>query len=156
MSGTLFRARYVKRGGHIHCALFAGKATSPTFAKCGDFTVREEEFEDLQYNMAGVKFYDGDDVEQKSLECETTPPDKVSAGEPSDIRKLARIAQGLWVSAEDDVDRWKLASDQRDVVIETIIANLRHGCAPNEIIQWFDGDGKRLLATADLPERSKP
>lgn len=54
----IFKIRHEQRGGHIHCRLFAAKATNMTYATCGDFTVREEEFEDLQRVMAGVFFED--------------------------------------------------------------------------------------------------
>ena len=52
----IFKIRCVQRGGHIHCALFAAKHPNITYAKCGDFVVREEEFADLQAVMPGVIF----------------------------------------------------------------------------------------------------
>lgn len=52
----VFKIRYEKRGGHIHCRLFAAKSPNMTYAGCGDFVVREEEFEALQRAMSGVHF----------------------------------------------------------------------------------------------------
>lgn len=53
----IWRIRYRRYGGHIHCRLFA-KARNQTFAGCGNFTVREEEFDSLQHTMPGVEFID--------------------------------------------------------------------------------------------------
>lgn len=52
----IFKIRHEQRGGHIWCQLFAAKAPNMTFAGCGEFCVREEEFEDLQRVMSGVYF----------------------------------------------------------------------------------------------------
>ncbi len=52
----VFKIKHEKRGGHIHCRLFAAKAPNMTYAGCGDFCVREEEFEDLQHVMSGIAF----------------------------------------------------------------------------------------------------
>jgi hypothetical protein len=52
----IFRVRYKVLGGHTHCALFAAKQSNMTWAKCGDFTVRNDEFDDLQLVMSGVVF----------------------------------------------------------------------------------------------------
>ena len=42
---SIFRVRWTLAGGHVHCSLFAAKAPNMTYAKCGDFTVRQgEEF----------------------------------------------------------------------------------------------------------------
>ena len=54
----IFKIRHEKLGGHIHCALFGAKAPDMTYAKCGDFVVREEEFSDLERCMSGVFFED--------------------------------------------------------------------------------------------------
>lgn len=55
---TVFRIRFEIAGGHVHCALFAGKATNQTFAKCGDFTVRKgEEFRDLLEQFKTAEAY---------------------------------------------------------------------------------------------------
>lgn len=64
----VFLIKHVKRGGHIHCALFAAKQTNQTFAKCGDFTIREEEFDSMRGAMSGVSFRDGDEMERRALE----------------------------------------------------------------------------------------
>lgn len=52
----VFKIKHEKRGGHIHCRLFAARMSNMTFAGCGDFCVREEEFEDLQLAMSGISF----------------------------------------------------------------------------------------------------
>lgn len=31
-------------GGHVHCSMFTAKAIFQTFAKCGDFVMRVDEF----------------------------------------------------------------------------------------------------------------
>lgn len=71
------------------------------------------------------------------------------------IRKLARLAQNLWLSAEEEVDRLKLAADQRDRVIATIITNLKQGRTPEQVIEWFEGEGQTLLAYAMLAARKE-
>lgn len=52
----IFRIRYETLGAHTHCALFSARQQNLTFAKCGEFCVRNEEFEDLRLAMAGVQF----------------------------------------------------------------------------------------------------
>lgn len=52
----IWRVRYSKRGGHVHCRLFVARETNRTFAKCGDFVVGESEFESLCTCCAGVHF----------------------------------------------------------------------------------------------------
>ena len=52
----VFKIKYNVAGGHTHCSLFAAKEENQTFAKCGDFTVRNEEFEPLKFAMSGVYF----------------------------------------------------------------------------------------------------
>lgn len=52
----IFKVKYEKAGGHIHCRLFAAKAPNMTFAGCGNFCIRVEEFEDLERAMSGVFF----------------------------------------------------------------------------------------------------
>ena len=52
----VFRVRFTIGGGHVHCRLFVAPASNMTFAKCGDFVVRNEEFKALVIAMAGVSF----------------------------------------------------------------------------------------------------
>lgn len=52
----IFKIHYEKLGGHTHCALFSAKQSNMTYAKCGEFCIRNEELEDLKYAMAGVSF----------------------------------------------------------------------------------------------------
>jgi hypothetical protein len=56
----IFRIRYETLGGHTHCALFSARQPNTTFAKCGEFCVRNEEFEDLRIVMPGVQFLEKD------------------------------------------------------------------------------------------------
>ena len=54
---SVFRVRFLVRGGHVHCSLFAAKIHGQTYAKCGDFTVqRGEEFSSLVSAFDGVEF----------------------------------------------------------------------------------------------------
>ena len=62
----IFRVRYKRSGGHIHCRLFAAKALNTTYAKCGDFCVRVEEFESLRLAMSGVSFLKDEEVEKEA------------------------------------------------------------------------------------------
>ncbi len=48
----IFKVVYKIVAGHTHCA------PNMTFAKCGDFCVRNEELEDMRSAMAGVSFKD--------------------------------------------------------------------------------------------------
>lgn len=52
----IFKIRYEELGGHTHCRLFAAKQPNMTWACCGDFIVRNEEFDDLRLAMSGVSF----------------------------------------------------------------------------------------------------
>lgn len=53
----IFKIRWERLGGHIHCALFVAQARNFTYAKCGGFVVSEGlEFEQLERVMAGVEF----------------------------------------------------------------------------------------------------
>lgn len=45
---THFRIRYVRRGGHTHLDVFAGKARELTHGKCGDLCMTNEEFDDFR------------------------------------------------------------------------------------------------------------
>ena len=40
---TMWRLKYIKLGGHVHCTLFAGPQEG-ALGKCGDITFRECEF----------------------------------------------------------------------------------------------------------------
>ena len=53
---SIFKIRHEMAGGHIHCQLFEAKGPNMTWSCCGDFTVRVEEFDDLQRSMSGVVF----------------------------------------------------------------------------------------------------
>ena len=61
----VFKIRYEKAGGHLHCSLFAAKAPNMTYANCGDFCIREEELADLERAMSGVAF------EERKIESES-------------------------------------------------------------------------------------
>ena len=52
----IFKIRYEKAGGHLHCKLFAAKSPNMTYACCGDFCIREDELTDLERAMSGVFF----------------------------------------------------------------------------------------------------
>lgn len=54
----IFKVTFVKAGGHFHCSLFAAKQQNMTYAKCGDFCVRDYEMPDLRLAMSGVHFED--------------------------------------------------------------------------------------------------
>lgn len=90
-------------------------------------------------------------------EWETTPPDKINKGttDTRNLRSLARLGQELWRDAEKENKRLEILIANRDVVITTILTNLRHGSATNDIIKWFDGDGKELLKATPLPPAEK-
>lgn len=40
-----FRIRWQRRGGHIHCRVFSAENPSGTFAKLGDLTMDERDWE---------------------------------------------------------------------------------------------------------------
>ena len=56
---THFRLRYEKAGAHVHCRWFAGKGRELTRGKCGDLTMRENEFDDFRVLLASAQ-WDGD------------------------------------------------------------------------------------------------
>ena len=43
-----FRIRYQKRGGHIHCRVFSASNPSGTFAKLGDLTMDEQDWDSFR------------------------------------------------------------------------------------------------------------
>lgn len=51
-----FKVKFELKGAHIHCDLFAAPFPNSTWAGCGSFCVREEEFTALQLAMGGVFF----------------------------------------------------------------------------------------------------
>jgi len=54
---SVFRVRWQQLGGHVHCRLFCAKHPNQTYAKCGEFVVREgEEFESLRAQFSGAHF----------------------------------------------------------------------------------------------------
>jgi hypothetical protein len=52
----VFKVRHHKAGSHVHCSLFVAKAENQTYAKCGDFTIRDDELNALRVAMLGVAF----------------------------------------------------------------------------------------------------
>lgn len=52
----IFKVRFEKKGAHIHCDLYSLPMPNSTWAGCGSFCVREEEFPALQMAMSGVYF----------------------------------------------------------------------------------------------------
>lgn len=49
----IIRIYWEKRGGHVHCRVFAGYATGDgTIGKAGDLVFRQEEFDDFRRHMA--------------------------------------------------------------------------------------------------------
>ncbi len=61
----VFKVRYDRAGGHVHCALFAAARVGTAFARCGNFTVRVDEFDQLRIAMGGVEFQERGNVEQR-------------------------------------------------------------------------------------------
>jgi len=63
-----FRFRFLEQGIHTHIRLFAGK-TGGTLAKCGDFVMRNNEWETFKESFAAdalVEFVD-EEAEHSSL-----------------------------------------------------------------------------------------
>lgn len=54
----IFKVIYHLAGGHYHCSLFSAARADTTFAKCGDFVIRKDEFDPLRNAMSGVAFYE--------------------------------------------------------------------------------------------------
>lgn len=52
----VWRIRFRVHGGHVHCRLFGAPQANRTYAWCGDFTVRKEEFASLQTAFQGAEF----------------------------------------------------------------------------------------------------
>jgi len=52
----IFRVRYDTKGGHVHCRLFSAKRPNTTWMKCGEFTLRTDEFLECVEAMNGVEF----------------------------------------------------------------------------------------------------
>lgn len=53
---SVFKVRWEKAGGHVHCTLFCSKSPNMTYANCGTFCVRLDELEDLERAMSGCQF----------------------------------------------------------------------------------------------------
>ncbi len=51
----IFRLYYETRGGHVHCRLFAGKGEG-ALGKCGDITMRVDEFALFQAAATFIQF----------------------------------------------------------------------------------------------------
>ena len=51
-----FRVRYEKLGGHVHCSLFSARHSMAMFVKCGDFVLRDHEFDTYRRACPGVEF----------------------------------------------------------------------------------------------------
>lgn len=56
MIDAVFKLRYEELGGHTHCSLFSALRPDATYAKCGDFVIRNEEFVALRQALSGVEF----------------------------------------------------------------------------------------------------
>lgn len=54
----IWKVEYALLGGHVHCALFTASGPNRTFARCGDFVVRQEEFASLRQAFSGAQFID--------------------------------------------------------------------------------------------------
>lgn len=52
----VFKIKIRRLGGRTHCILYAAKTPNMTYASCGTFVVRNEEYDDLQLAMSGVSF----------------------------------------------------------------------------------------------------
>ena len=53
----IFRLYHVTLGGHVHCRLFAGKGEG-ALGKCGDLTMRVDEFELFRAAATFIQFRD--------------------------------------------------------------------------------------------------
>lgn len=51
-----FKIRKKQLGGHIHCRLFSKYRDQSTWAKCGDFVIREDENSAMMTAMHGIQF----------------------------------------------------------------------------------------------------
>lgn len=58
----VFKMRYTKSYGHVHCTLFVSQGPTMTFANCGEIIVRKDEFEKMQIVMPGVAFEEKEDI----------------------------------------------------------------------------------------------
>ncbi len=47
----IIRFRYKKLGGHYHVRVFTSKAMNMTFARCGELTFSEEEWNDVRNQL---------------------------------------------------------------------------------------------------------
>ena len=52
----IWKVTHQTAGGHVHCSLFSAPRPETTFAKCGDFCVRIDEFPDLKRIMSTAIF----------------------------------------------------------------------------------------------------
>lgn len=52
---TIFRLYHETAGGHVHCRLFAGPREG-ALGKCGDLTMRVEEFEEFHVAAGFIQF----------------------------------------------------------------------------------------------------
>lgn len=54
----IFRVRYhtLDHLPHVYCALYVACSLDQTFAQCGTFTVRKEEFEPMREAFSKVEF----------------------------------------------------------------------------------------------------
>lgn len=48
-----FRVRYEKLGAHIHCRVFSASNPSGTFAKLGDLTMDEKDWDSFRDQVGG-------------------------------------------------------------------------------------------------------
>ena len=53
---THFRLRFERLGIHVHCRLFAGPRREATHGKCGDITMRDDEFTDFRDLVKSSEF----------------------------------------------------------------------------------------------------
>lgn len=52
----VWRVCFEVMGGHVHCRLYCSTQKIRTFAYCGEFRIRAEEFEDLKQAFSGAEF----------------------------------------------------------------------------------------------------
>lgn len=55
MTKCTFRLRYKEEGIHVHCAVFVKRKSMSTFAKCGQMTVRTDEWPTLKEAFSGAE-----------------------------------------------------------------------------------------------------
>lgn len=54
---SVFRVKWERAGGHVHCTVFLAKHPNQTYANAGTFCVSEgEEFESLRASWSGAEF----------------------------------------------------------------------------------------------------